>query len=91
MPSTLEELCAIDREAERLACEIALNPARRAALAARGLELETRYAELIEGMPADQVPESAAAAIMDAQFIQADCDCVSLRLGDFMKANRLIP
>ncbi|HZR68430.1 MAG TPA: hypothetical protein VFB01_05160 [Burkholderiales bacterium] len=87
--SVIEELAAIDQEAERLACEVALDPARRAALAARGLELETRYLKLIEGWPAERVPGSAADALMDAQFVQADGDCVSLRLGHFMKANGL--
>jgi hypothetical protein len=89
--SRSEELAAIDREVGELACRIALNPQLRPALGARGRDLEARYLSLIEGLSPEQVPEGASEALADAQFVQADTDCVSLRLGHFMKANGLIP
>jgi hypothetical protein len=89
--SRSEELAAIDREAEELACRVALNPHLRSVLGAHGRDLEARYLSLIEGLSPDEVPESASEALTDAQFVQADTDCVSLRLGHFMRANGLIP
>jgi hypothetical protein len=86
-----DELAAIDREAEDLACKVALRPELRITLAALGFELEARYLRIIEGLPTEVVPKTASETLMDAQFVRADRPMVSLRLGDFMKTNGLIP
>ena len=91
----IQELNAIDRNAEEMAESVLKNPLLRSDLGKKSEILEERLLYLAEeleridsaayGMKADQVSE----ALLDLAFVQMDTDSVSLRLGQVIEQQRL--
>ena len=96
MPEKLiQELNAIDRNAEEMAESVLKNPLLRSDLVKKSEILEKRLLYLAEEleridpaaykMKTDQVSE----ALLDLAFVQMDTDSVSLRLGQVIEQQRL--
>ena len=91
----IQELNAIDRDAEKMAESVFKNPLLRSKLEKKSEILEERLLCLSEEieridpaayrMKADQVSES----LLDLAFVQMDSDLVSLRLGQVIEQQRL--
>ena len=91
----IQEIKAIDRDAEDMAESVFKNPLLRSELEKKSEILEDRLLSLVkelEGtdpaackMMADQISES----LLDLAFVQMDSDMVSLRLGQVIEQERL--
>lgn len=91
----IQELNAIDRNAEEMAESVLKNPLLRKGLEKKSEILEERLLYLAEEleridpaaykMTADQVSE----ALLDLAFVQMDTESVSLRLGQVVEQQRL--